>query len=69
MEFETRPGALLRQGPADFGACAATGRAAAFSFRFDEKPTEAPSCALDDKALGIVDSERQITTVQEQHFL
>ena len=30
----------------DFGACAATGRAIAFSFSF-EKPTEAPSYALE----------------------
>ena len=34
-------------GLADFGACAATGRAVAFSFSFDEKPTEAPSYALE----------------------
>ena len=34
-------------GLADFGACAATGRAVAFSFSFDEKPTESPSYALE----------------------
>ena len=34
-------------GLADFGACAATGRAIAFSFSFDEKPAEAPSYALE----------------------